>query len=113
MFFTYLATLLFEIAIVDIAAVISGCVAENELEIGPRRGKRDLRIPFPATILKAHLAFLDWSVSVTSVSDLCRFKEKKKKHFTIFSILYRAIDSIMMINSTEIDPSNRRKRLKS
>lgn len=85
--FTYLAALLLKIAIVYVAAVISGRVAENQLEIGARRGERDLRITFPATILKAHLAFLDWSVPIAGVSHLCKFrerKEKKKGYFTIF-----------------------------
>lgn len=77
--FTYLAALLLKIAIVYVAAVISGRVAENQLEIGARRGERDLRITFPATILKAHLAFLDWSVPIAGVSHLCKFRERKEK----------------------------------
>lgn len=82
--FTYLAALLLKIAIVYVAAVISGRVAENQLEIGARRGERDLRITFPATILKAHLAFLDWSVPIAGVSHLCKFRERKEKKKRIF-----------------------------
>lgn len=85
-FSTYLAALLLKVAIVYIAAVISGRVAENQLEIGARRCERDLRITFPATILKAHLAFLNWSVSIAGVSDLCKGEKRKKKTFYNFRI---------------------------
>lgn len=72
--FTDLAPFFFKIAVVDVTAVISRCIAKNELEVCSSRSERDLRITFPTAILKAYLTFFDWSISVSSVSDLDKQK---------------------------------------
>mgnify|MGYP004576145243 CR=1 FL=1 len=66
----HLATLLFKIAVVNVTGVISGSIAKNELEVCSSCGERNLRVALSTAILEAYLAFFDWSVSVTSVSDL-------------------------------------------
>lgn len=43
---------------------------EHQLNISPRRNKRDFRMPFPAAILKPDLPFFLRPISVASVSDL-------------------------------------------
>lgn len=72
--FTDLAPFFFKIAVVDVTAVISRCVAKNELKVCSSRGERDLRVTFPTAILKAYLTFFNWSISVSSVSDLNKQK---------------------------------------
>lgn len=73
---TYLAVFLVEIAVIGIDRIVPGCVAENKLEIGTRRRKRDLRVTFPTAILKTYLTFFQRPVSVTSVSHLQKKKQK-------------------------------------
>lgn len=72
--FTDLAPFFFKIAVVDVTSVIPRCIAKNELEVCSSRGERDLRVTFPTAILKAYLTFFNWSISVSSVSDLDKQK---------------------------------------
>lgn len=73
---TYLAVFFVEITIIGIDRIVSGCVAENKLEVGARRRKCNLRVAFPTAILKTYLTFFERPVSVTSVSHLQKKRQK-------------------------------------
>lgn len=72
--FTDLASFFLKIAVIDITAVISRCIAKNELKVCSSRGERNFSVPFPTAILEAYLTFFYRSVSVPSVSDLDKQK---------------------------------------
>lgn len=72
--FTDLAPFFLKIAVVNVTTVISRCITKNKLEVCSSCGECNLRVTFPTAILKAYLTFFNWSISISSVSDLDKQK---------------------------------------
>ena len=67
---THLAVLLVKVALARVAGKVAWADAEDELEVGARRGERDLRVALAAAVLEADLTLLDRPVSVACVFHL-------------------------------------------